>query len=570
MKRGLFSALTAALLALSACAGAPTEAPATEAPETGAAESEAAREPLETVEARSVLEVPSADKLLYKNDLDLNGCADPSVLAVAEGKRTCFYLYCTGIKGYYSYDLSSWIEIPNVFPKPGGTWAKENYWAPEILRDEEAGVYRLFYSARGQDGFYYISMATADSPKGPFVPWTGTNADGLAITPETPIYDFSRMDPAHPLYEGVIRSIDVFPFVDPATGEKYLYWVHAWGEGGTVRHETSEVWGMRMKDWETPDYATVTRLTEVAKATVGGAKTRHGETSINEGPAVQYRDGTYYLTFSINPASYKGYSVWQALGEGPLGPFTKLEKNEGGMVLGVDSDWTHASGTGHHCFFRVGDELWIAYHAHTRREYTTMGDRAFAFDRVVWIKNDAGQTVLHANGPTWSPQPLPETVSGYRNAAPEAALTVTGLAGGEAAALTDGAIRMHSYEPIRDASFTDGAEITLTWETPIRARAILLYNSPLLSAAFAGARVEMTVLDRDGAWVTREIRAGDFPQEAYVGENAFGVAGIRPGAALVWKLIDVTTVREMRVFLSVPEGQGAAEVTELVVLGKDS
>jgi hypothetical protein len=39
------------------------------------------------------------------------------------------------------------------------------------------------------------------------------------------------------------------------------------------------------------------------------------------------------------------------------------------------------SGTGHHSFFTAGDELFIAYHAHTDRVY---GDsqRAVAVDRV--------------------------------------------------------------------------------------------------------------------------------------------------------------------------------------------
>ena len=520
------------------------------------------------MEYRSVTSVGGGNTLLYMNNLELNNTADPCIVPVKEGNRICFYLYVTGIKGYYSYDLTSWISISNVFPKPSGAWSKESYWAPEVMYDEEAGLYRMFYSAKSHEGYYYISMATSESPKGPFVNWTGTNADGLEITKTTPIYDFSRMDKSHPLYEGVIRAIDVSPFIDPETGDKYLYWVRGWNDGGTVRHDTSEVWGMKMKDWQTPDYSTVTRLTELGKITPGGAKTRHGETSINEGPAMLYKDGTYFLTYSINPASYKGYSVWQATSDSPLGTFTKIAKEKGGMVLGVDSYWDHASGTGHHNFFTVGDQIYIVYHAHTMREYTSMGDRAVAFDRCEWATNADGDTVLHANGPTWSPMPQLEVVSGYENAASSASITVTGFSDGAAAYLTDSIINMHERGAQPEAEFTGTATVTLKWDAPRKMRALLLYNSAFLEKAFGKIdRVEFDCVLEDGKTETRVIADAVYNAEEYV-SNSLGTTYVRPGAALILRLTDATDVQEIRITVTVPDGQESAAFAEIEALAK--
>ncbi|MGM9652023.1 MAG: family 43 glycosylhydrolase [Eubacteriales bacterium] len=549
-------------LELAACAGNST--PETDPASDGDAEVTAAPE-LQAMEYRSVTKVGPGNKLLYVNDLELNGCADPSVITVEENGRTCFYLYCTGIRGYYSYDLVSWISLDSVFPKPSGSWSKADYWAPEVIYDEEAGLYRMFYSASSAEGYFFVSMATSSSPKGPFRQWTGTNADGLEITEKTPIFDFSRMDPSHPLYEGVIRAIDAHPFVDPATGDKYLYWVRGWNAGGTVQHDTSEIWAVRMKDWATPDYSTVTRLTEVAKKTVGGEKTEHTEQSINEGPSVLYHDGTYYLTFSVNPASYKGYSVWQAVSDSPLGPFTKLERNEGGLLLGVDSAWDHMSGTGHHAFCEIGGELYIFYHAHTERTYTSMGDRAFAFDRVLWRENDNGQTVLHANGPTWSPQPQPSVISGCINAAPEADVSVSGASPENVSRLTDGLINMHKRGGVAEAQLSSDSVITLQWDAFRELSALLIYNSIDPEKAFAAAeRIEFVCRTETGEEI-RVIENASFDTEKYTG-GPVGQKYIRPGSALVLRLSTPTPVREIRIHLTGETGQTTLALSEIIAL----
>lgn len=517
------------------------------------------------LEYTSVLNSNADNTLFYVNDLKMTGTADPCILPVEEENgRICFYLYVTGIKGYYSYDLVSWTPILKLFSNSSDSWQNADFWAPEVIYDDEADLYRMFYSASSKDGYFYITMATAKSPKGPFVQWTGINADGLNVDINTPIYDFSRMDKTHALYEGIIRAIDVSPFVDPVTGEKYLYWCRGWNAGGTVVHSTSEIWGMRMKDWATPDYSTVTRLTEVNRVTPGG-DLKKGETSINEGPNVIYKDGIYYLTFSVNPASDKYYSVWQATSNSPLGTFTKIAKGSGGMILGADSTWSYVSGTGHHCFFTVDDELYMAYHAHKYQSFTGYGDRAVAIDRVVTTTNADGEIILHANGPTYSPIPLPYSVSGYKNIASTANVTVSSAKKKNVEKyLTDGIINMHKTAAQPEAEICETSTITLSWNNYHSVRAVSIYNTIFKEKAFGIIdRIEFDCLSENGKEETRVIKDAVYPAEEYE-----TLSNCRPGSALVLQLNKSTEVKEIRITVSVPEGDETVAISEIEVIAK--
>ncbi len=564
MKKQILCLLCALLLPLiGACA--PTDGP--ESPESGSADMSEAMPAALPMEYDDITSASGFDSVFYSNNLDRKG-ADPTFIIAEENGRTCYYMYVTGIRGYYSYNLMGWIEIPDAFPKPQNSWSASSYWAPEIIYDKEAKLYRLFYSAQpGDDDMAYLSMAVSESPRGPFVQWTGTNADGLVIDKKTPLIDFARMDPSHPLYKGKIRAIDLYPYVDPVSGDKYLYFVRNMGRNGTntERNGTSEIWGMKMKDWVTPDYSTVTRLTEVGKITPGGDKTRNQEDTINEGPAMLYKDGVYYLTYSINYASDKRYSVWQATSDSPLGTFKKIPLEKGGMILGVDGPWDFASGTGHHNFLTIGDELYIVYHAHGERKYTSLSDRAIAFDKLVWTKNQDGQTILHANGPTWSPQMLPTAISGMVNIAGDASVRAEGdLTGAEY--LTDGIVNMHERGGRPEAEFTGTVQITLTWEDYRPLSALMIYNTTFYEKMFTSAkRIEFDCRGEDGTAETRFIDGASYDVERYVsGEKTMEFN--RPGAAIVLRLKDDPEIKEIRITMSVPDGQSSAAVSEIMAI----
>ena len=106
----------------------------------------------------------------------------------------------------------------------------------------------------------------------------------------------------------------------------------------------TNVWSIKMNEWWDPDYSTLAHLTETGYMTVTdvtpGNTNDYEQSIINEGPfMVDYEvDGkTYYsLMFSVNGYAEKNYGVWQAIGESPLGTFTKLPEEEGGLFLGIN------------------------------------------------------------------------------------------------------------------------------------------------------------------------------------------------------------------------------------------
>ena len=85
---------------------------------------------------------------------------------------------------------------------------------------------------------------------------------------------------------------------------------------------------------------------------------------MNEGPVMTYNadTGLYYRTISSGSYPNNTYCVIQLVGYSPVGPFRKLDADEGGMVLGVDNGTVSdiITGVGHHSITKAGDELlWI-------------------------------------------------------------------------------------------------------------------------------------------------------------------------------------------------------------------
>lgn len=106
---------------------------------------------------------------------------------------------------------------------------------------------------------------------------------------------------------------------------------------------------------------------------------------INEGPFLYYKDGTYYLTYSVGSYTNATYSVAQALSDSVLGNYTKLSQAEGGYVLCADGR-DDISGAGHHCFVECEGELYVVYHAHWDT-VNKNGQRGFQADRVFFTEN---------------------------------------------------------------------------------------------------------------------------------------------------------------------------------------
>lgn len=554
-------------------------------------------------------------ELFYRNDLGTLA-PDPCVFQITDEESEeygYYYLFATtdpeiGYRAYRNKDLTGeWEDMTLVknylaFEAKAGHYAFGNghFWAPEVIYEEESGKYYLFYSGAlkivdkntpYQKAHRMIGVAVADEPYGPFEP---------CGDPSKPIFDntemVAKMDELGVSVglmgenERIFNCIDPHPYVAP-DGTKYLYFVHE----GTAYGLKSDIFVCEMEDWQTPVIDTVTRLTKCGYYTVDeeftdgdGSNVPNYEVNngVNEGPYMyqkQQDDGSwkYYLTLSINGYTDKSYSVIQAIGDSPLGPFRKLTEEEGGILLGCDwQRFDHLSGTGHHSFIPVDGELYIAYHEHIARETGGEGERDVAVDRVVWTKNNDGADVLYCNGPTWSLQPRIAKYSGYHNLAREAALKVS--SGTNPEALNDGMLSIYTNNTfVKEFEAEKTTTITLSFEDYKEVSAVMIYNSKTFEKSFLDIKRIEFDYSLNGNKGTAFIENLAFDWDFYKMETS---NAMRPGGSAV-AVFHPLLVKEIRITVELPEerpdhlaimdedtgeiiSQKSVAISEIVVLGK--
>lgn len=576
-------------------------------------------------------------ELFYRNDLDIK-YGDPTTIYIDEGEYAGTFL-TSGTTSGTSYSVSTsknlidWESSGDGFTPAKNNFGATKFWAPQLMYDKDArwgdynkgtaeeadkkGLFFMFYcaatSATATDypvNTNYLAVAISTTPGGPYTEYTGTNRNGTRLNASVPLFDIEYINPENPnalcttldenaangweLYRHGRSFIDPAPFVDPVTGDKYLYFCR-----NRCVDSTNEIWGVKMKDWVTPDYSTVTRLTAFEYTTVAGAiandknqkyDVKGWTQKIDEGPFMYYADGTYYMTFSIGSTNDKLYPVGQALSTSPLGTFTKVQGEDGGLICTPGTDWDINS-SGHHSFLEVGDELWIVYHSYPMSASGALGGRGQSFDRVFLHENNKGQKVLHANGPTKNIQALPEVVSGYKNVAPLATASATHAAKeSDAKYLNDNLISMHgendnAYQQDRVSEFVvDGKEtvITLDFTDYVTARAIMIYNARDYKNAFNEIeKIEMAFRDKDGKTGVAVINKLGFnmsanvvPLEYSYSEDELKDLGnlddfytIRPGGAAIAEFNEIS-VNKIRITIKKGDNKTGLNVNEIVVLGK--
>ncbi|HWJ09237.1 MAG TPA: family 43 glycosylhydrolase, partial [Nocardioides sp.] len=315
--------------------------------------------------------------------------ADPNI-AVFDGT---YYIYATtdgvagwGGKDFYvwkSTDLVDWERSAQPFLTLDGAngnvpWASGNAWAPTII--ERGGKYYFYFS--GHNPTYNrktIGVAVADSPEGPFT-----------AQPEAMILNNEAVTSG--------QAIDPAAFRDPATGKYYLFW----GNGSPVYAELSD-------DMVSIKAETLGRIT--------------GLTSFREGSFVNYRQGTYHLTYSIDDTGSPDYRVGYATATSIDGPWTYR-----GVILQKDAS-QGILGTGHSSIVNVPgtDDWYVAYHRFALPTFSAPGGdgthRETTIDRLTFGEDGLMQVVT----PTLtSVEPLaePEPTAPVATALP----TVTGTA----------------------------------------------------------------------------------------------------------------------------------------------
>ena len=384
---------------------------------------------------------------------------------------------------------------------------------------------------------------------------------------------------------GYYATIDPSPFVDPATGKKYLYFK---AEGSLGKDWNISV-GVEMENWlkpkwDTARYVAVDHFKTVddwKKGENKGVSYEIDSYTCNEGQfMLHHRDESgkdwYYFTFSVNDYKKRDYQVGMAVGDNPLGPFRKLEEYEGGLLLSVNNiDSGTVSGAGHHSFVTVGDQLYIAYHRH-RNALKPSDDRYTAIDEVKFItvedKNGEDMVIPYVNGPTDTVQPLPDLYSGYTNVASKATVSCTD-ASTEAGCVNDGLLSVYKLADedftnyIRESYITKTSTFSFDFANETEVRAVMVYNSALVRTMFYNiSRMEFVLADG----TTRVIENVKFDVEQYCeigGQNNNTVRDIKSGAAAVAEFNGIK-VKSVKITVEVPEGQDEVGISEIKILGK--
>ena len=362
------------------------------------------------------------ETMWYVNKLDSVPLPDPFVFVedgtyyiVGTSDRDGNVIDCYTTEDFVNYERHTAIYNPESI----GSWESANaaIYAPELYCFD--GLYYMYYSANDRSGIRRNSVVVADNPLGPYKAIQNNTVNGLA-------------EPVFLDKNSSFGVLDATVFTDD-DGEMYMYY-------SVSCNENQHIVGVKLNSPYEADWSTYRKIVEPgalnSSNTILKPMTwemfREG-LPIAEAPFVIKSEGKYYMTYSVNGCWNKYYNVCYAVSDSPLGNFEKPYEagvTWSNLFLGypgtniasssVYKQWSgFASGTAHHCFFYVGDQLMIGYHAHQNRNSNSgYTKRYFAFDYVHFDENGKP----FANGPTFSIQPLPEEISGYKNIASSASV----------------------------------------------------------------------------------------------------------------------------------------------------
>lgn len=494
----------------------------------------------------------------YVNMLKNVPLPDPHVLEVGG----VYYIYgttdrsgaqtmdCYTTEDFISYELHRDIYVVN------SAWEGKVIYAPEIYQFGD--YFYLYYSnASKLDGRRYIHVVRADNPLGPF----------KQITDEQNAYDEMVDGYSEPIFQyGGNSVLDQTLFFDD-DGKMYMYLA--------VSGSTQHVVGVEMLDHLTPNWSTYREIVipgEINNET-RGTKMLQWETfngyCIAEAPyMIKSPNGKYYMTYSVNSYDDRYYSICYAVGDSPLGVFTKPytaeDKKQGNMwtnlLIGygggmegtaVYDKWEgFNSGVGHHCFFNIGDQVMIGYHAHTNRKNVSQG-RGFAMDYLFFDEDGTP----YAEGPTYSIQPLPEALSGYKNIALDAKVKSFNVLNAEM--VNDNYIVRNSnlrQEEGKEVVLNPGyAYIELVFDKEYSIGGISIYNSAFYDNALS--EIEWINFDNDNV-----IYNCGFAINYLNDEKEF----IYPTSAFT---VEFDDIKATRVVICINTTNGA-QLNEIKVLGK--
>ncbi len=578
-----------------------------------------------------------SSELWRRNDVN-NGAGDPFILdnTAIDG---FYYRYGTGgahqFSAYRSSDLDFWIPCGIILENIGWTAA----WAPEVVYDDPTddgvnnGTYYFFFSMcfpgyatsdgynkekdenGNTDNVHSLFVATSSSPAGPFkmVDFTDAKSCGEenVRTIDAGDYGYTCDYLKYMLFEPIetnrawheimperipensdklCNNIDASPFVDPVTKKKYLIFNH--------ERQPSPILIMEMENWLKPLPETTKVIARCGYYTVEDyEKAQKGEAvetsdfemrtnKVNEGPCMYYNaeNGKYYLTYSVNGFMDPTYAVAQAVSDSPTEGFRKLTQAENGLILSADDGGNKlASGTGHHCFFHIGEKLYIYYHKHTV-PYADEG-RYTAVDEVkfVTIKDQNGEDldVMYVNGPTVTPQPAIVKGMEYADISDKlqsvSVISGTLAEGSDTKWLNDGLLSynmklnqefLNTY--VRETEITSDTTFELSFADYETIRGLMIYNSKNLEKVFY--KIKNVEFESEGK--TYFIKELNIDEQSNFKFNEFElmygnkvVEAVAYGGG-VYAEFAATKVKKIRFTVEVPEGQTEVGISEVAVMGK--
>ncbi|KAI1502099.1 xylosidase/arabinosidase [Biscogniauxia marginata] len=240
------------------------------------------------------------------------------------------------------YDDGKVIDHGVVLTTSTVPWASKQLWAPDAAYNASTKSYHLFFPARDKENVFRIGVAVGPTPSGPFV------AD-----PE-PIPGSFSIDPAS--------------FVDPDSGDAYLYFGGLWGgqlqcwqdDGkfdasqlgphepfGSGTYALSPKVAPLAADMRT--FASAPRDLVILAPETGEPILADDHTRrFFEAAWIHKRGDTYYFSYSTGDTHYLVY----ATSKSPLGPFTYA-----GRILEPVLGWTT-----HHSIVEFEGRWWLFHH----------------------------------------------------------------------------------------------------------------------------------------------------------------------------------------------------------------
>lgn len=497
------------------------------------------------------------DSMWYVNELKSVPLPDPHVYVedgtyyiVGTSDRDGNVIDCYSTSDFVTYERHLAVYDPSAY----NGWESDNaaIYAPELYCFD--GVYYMYYSANDKSGFRRNSVVVANNPLGPYEPLVNDKVNGL----EKPIFLDKNQN---------FGVLDITVFVDD-DDEMYMYY-------SVACNENQHIVGVKLNSPYEADWSTYVELVEPgalnSKNSILKPLTwemfRDGQ-PIVEAPYMIKSNGKYYLTYSANGCWNKYYNVCYAVSDSPLGNFEKPYQPNGhwtNLLLGypgtnvanstIYNQWKgFASGTGHHCFFNVGDQTMIGYHAHQDRDTNNRYEkRYFAFDYLYFDENG----VPFCNGPSYSVQPLPEDISGYKNIAPLAEVKFENVT--NAGAINDNYI-VDCYnikgESEKEVTLGEGYSfIELKFDQVYEIGGIAIYNS----ASYENVVYEIEYIDFGNG---NAVQYPQFCYDIYVNDSTKFVF---PNSAFT---IEFTNIFEADHVIICVKTEDVAALNEIVILGR--